>query len=125
MPHSHSLPLSVRFGRSTPLVLAIALVLGLFAGWIDLRNDEVQATVLILAASAGTLGLLAHHRAFAVGLIVGLGVPIAHLYARVTHFPLPYPVHAYAESFIALIPAVLAAVIGAGLRRIVMPGHTH
>ena len=110
--------------RATTLrfVLAIALLLGLCAGWVDVHNDEVQATVLVLVVSAGTLGFLAPRHAFAAGFLVGLGVPLAHLYARLTAFQLPYPVHHYAESFIALVPAVLAAVIAAGVRRVLTPG---
>jgi hypothetical protein len=103
-------------------VLAVALVLGLCAGWVDLHNDEVQATVLVIVVSAGALGFLAPRSAVLAGLVVGLGVPIAHLYARLTEFALPYPVHNYAESFIALVPAVLTAVIGAGVRKVITPG---
>ena len=104
------------------LVLTIAVLLGCLAGWIDLHNDEVQAAVLVIVVSAGALGLWAPRLAFVAGLIVGLGVPLAHLYARMTGYQLPYPMGHYAESFIALIPGVLAAGIGAALRRVLTPG---
>ena len=116
------LPLSARFGRSATAVLIVAFVLGLLAGWIDLHANEVQATVFVLLVSAGGLGLLAPRWALPAGLIVGLGVPIAHLYGRLAHVQLPYPMGHYAESFIALIPAMLAAIIGAGVRKALTPG---
>ena len=103
-------------------ILAIAFALGLCAGWVDVHNDEVQATVLVLLVSAGTLGFLAPRLAVVAGLVVGLGVPIAHLYVRLTAYQLPYPMHNYAESFIALVPAVLAAVVAAGVRKVLTPG---
>ena len=108
--------------RSLVSVLGIAFVLGLCAGWVDVHNDEVQATVLVLLVSAGTLGFLAPRFAFLSGLVVGLGVPLAHLYARLTAFQLPYPVHHYAESFIALVPAMLAAVVAASVRKVLTHG---
>ena len=111
----------MRLGQTASL-LAIALALGLCAGWVDLHNDEVQATVLVLVVAAGTLGFLAPRAAVIAGLIVGLGVPLAHLYARLTGFQPPYPMHHYAESFIALVPAVLAAIVAGGVRKVLTPG---
>jgi hypothetical protein len=103
-------------------VLPIALVLGVCAGWIDLHSEEVQPTVLVLVVAAGSLGFFAPRLAALSGLLVGIGVPLAHLYARIVGYALPYPMHAYVESFIALIPAVLAAGIGAAIRRVLPPG---
>ncbi len=104
------------------VVLAAALLLGIVAGWVDLHNDEVQAGVLVIVVAAGLLGMWAPRLALLTGVIVGLGVPIAHLYARLTGYQLPYQMGHYAESFIALIPGVLAAGIGAAVRRVLTPG---
>src|SRR5689334_6252199 len=112
----------MRYRIPAAVVLGLALVLGLFAGWVDLHNDEVQAAVLVIVVSAGLLGMWAPRLALITGVIVGLGVPIAHLCARVVGYQLPYPMGHYAESFIALIPGVLAAGIGAGVRRVLTPG---
>ena len=99
------------------LVLLAALLFGLVAGWVDVHNDEVQAAVLVIVCGAGALGLTAPRLALVSGALVGLGVPIVHAVVRLQHYALPLAMDGYWESFIALLPGLIAASIGALVRR--------
>jgi len=98
------------------LVLAAALPLGLIIGVIDARSEEVQGPVLLLVIAGALLAALAPRRALAIGVLVGLGVPLAHAYVRLAHVALPYPMNGYWGSFLALIPAMLAAMAASWIR---------
>ena len=105
MPHRYSVPVA----------FFLALAAGSFAGYVDLHNDEVQAAVLVIVVSGFLLGAAAPRRSGAIGTIIGLGIPVAHLYARATHMVLPYET-SWPWTFLALIPALIAAASGAAAR---------
>ena len=105
MPHRHAAPVA--------LILAVAA--GALAGYVDLHNDEVQATVLVIVVGAFLLGAAAPRRSGAIGAIIGLCIPAAHLYARVAHMVLSYET-SWPWTFLALIPALVAAASGAAAR---------
>jgi hypothetical protein len=106
---------------SAPVALILALAAGTFAGYVDLHNDEVQAAVLVIVVSAFLLGLAAPRQAPAIGAIIGLCVPAAHLYARTTGMALSYET-SFPWTFLALIPALVAAGSGAAARRLLRGG---
>lgn len=99
------------------LILILALLFGLLAGYVDIHNAEVQAAALIIVCAAGMLGIAAPRLALFSGVLVGLGVPIVHAIARAAEYPLPFAMNNYWQSFIAVVPALIAAAIGALLRR--------
>jgi hypothetical protein len=103
--------------RLEQLALAAALPVGILIGVIDTRAEEVQPAVLLFLLAGAGLGALAPRVAIPVGVLLGLGVPIMHAWARVNHLPLPYAMGSYAGSFLALIPPTIGAVGGALVRR--------
>ena len=106
--------------RIEQLALASALPIGILIGLIDTRAKEVQPAVLLFLVAGAGLGALAPRVAVPVGIVLGLGVPIMHAYMRLNHLPLPYAIDSYASAFIALIPATLGTLAGAGVRRLAM-----
>ena len=104
--------MSHRRSARVVLTFALALAAGVLAGYVDLHNDEVQATLLIIVASAFLLGAARPRQSGAIGAIIGLCIPAAHLYARATHMVVPYQT-SWLWTFLALIPAVVAAASGA------------
>ena len=101
--------------HSSPAALFLAVAAGAAAGYVDLHNDEVQATVLVIVVSAFLLGAAKPRRSGVIGAIIGLGIPAAHLYARATQMVLPYET-SWVWTFLALIPALVAAASGAAAR---------
>jgi len=104
--------------RTTLLLLFLALLAAAGTGWVDTHAEEVQPAVLLLLVSTAVLSFLDPRRALLWWLVLGLSVPAAHLWVRVTGRTLPYEMHAYAGSFLALVPAALGAAIGLGSRRL-------
>jgi hypothetical protein len=102
--------------RAEQLALAAALAIGILIGVIDTHAEEVQPAVALFLVAGIGLGALAPRVAFPIGVVLGLGVPIMHAWARVNHLPLPYAMNSYWGSFLALIPATLGALAGAWVR---------
>ena len=93
-----------------PVLVALSLAAPI--GYLDLRASEVQGIVLLILLGAGGFGLLWPRRAWLWALLFGLSVPVWHLFGRSAYAVQP---NAFA-TLMALIPAVLAASVGAGLR---------
>lgn len=92
----------------------LALAGGSLAWWIDSRNDEPQAAVLVILVLTFFLGVLAPRKAWLWGLITGLCLPAGYLFAKIfgnSSVRLPHP-DWYAAS-LALIPAFIGAYSGA------------
>jgi len=114
--------------RATPMVLssdalvtAAALVLGSFAGWLDLTNTEVQVPALAVLVFAFTLGLVRPSRAWLSALLIGICIPAAQAIGLIFAFRAPYGIDASTLrwSFLALVPAAIGALLGAVVRRLV------
>ncbi|HEY2066271.1 MAG TPA: hypothetical protein VGG84_09970 [Gemmatimonadaceae bacterium] len=104
--------------RLEALALGGALPAGLAIGLADTRSEEVQGPALLLFIAAALLASRAPRLAIPIGLLTGLGVPLVHGYVRLAHVPLPFPMNSYWGSFVALIPATIGALAGAGLSRL-------
>ena len=100
-----------------------AIAFGVLAGYVDLHNDEVQPAMACLLMGGVLAGALAPRWTWglALGVIAGAGVPIAHTYARLSGFQLPYTVSPPQAPWLAIAPAVIAAAIGIAIRRGVLP----
>lgn len=93
---------------------ALALAGGIFAWWVDSRNDEPQAAVLVILVVTFTLGFLLPRRAWLWALIVGICLPGGYLLARTLGYLPSAPLEPgwYAAS-LALIPGFIGAYLGA------------
>ena len=97
-----------------------ALIGALMAGLTDFRNDEPQATVIVIAVFAGLLGFIRPRMAWRWALIVGLGVPIVYLLAIALGYQArSAPEPGWYASLIALIPAFVSAYGGVLLRKVI------
>ncbi len=104
-------------GRSLFPLWPVALLLGIFAGWVYLRiGDAVLAAFLALAFSMA-LGAARPHRAWAWALMISLCIPAAEAFAILTL------AHQTSDklpgSFIALVPAFVGAYGGFFMRKAV------
>lgn len=97
------------------LVLA-TIACATFAGWVDLHNADVQASIVVVAGAAFAVTALFGRGGWLGGFLVGFGVPLAHLYATLTGMALPYPFPHPMSSFVALIPAFGGMLTGLALR---------
>jgi hypothetical protein len=96
---------------------ALTLIIASIAGWWQLHSAPVQGPMLVLLAAACFLAVLEPRRAWRWAVLVGFSVPIAHAIARLTGAPLPDDVARFTWPFIAVIPAVVGAALGVGMRR--------
>jgi hypothetical protein len=104
------------------LCFVLAFSGGIFAGWVDFNNDEVQATVLVILMMTFLLGLIEPRRAWLWAMILALCVPGVYLVARALGYqPVSPPSPGWYGSLIALIPAFIGAYAGA-LARFVLKG---
>ncbi len=87
---------------------------GAFAWWVDSRNDEPQAAVLVILLVTFILGFLLPRRAWLWATIMGSSITVGYLIARtVGHFPVNPVEPGWYAAFIALIPAFIGAYAGA------------
>lgn len=82
-------------------------------GYGDFHASEVQGTVLILLLFSFSLALTQSRGAWFRGLMIGIGVPGAHLVGLFLGSPAPYPVQPnVVATFLALIPAMIGTCTG-------------
>jgi hypothetical protein len=96
------------------LCIILAFAGGIFAGWVDFNNDEVQAAVLVILVMTFFLGMILPRRAWLWALIVALCLPGVYLIAvGLGYQPVSPPSPGWYASLIALIPAFIGAYAGA------------
>jgi NO-binding membrane sensor protein with MHYT domain len=97
---------------------ALALILGLAIGWIDLRTTEVIVTIVPLLGAGLLLGLLQPASAWRWAVLEVLGLPIMEEVATLTGMPTAEPVQFDIRIVIvAFVFALSGAYVGAFLRR--------
>jgi hypothetical protein len=97
----------------------LALVGGLFAGWVDFNNDEPQAAVIVILLCTALLGFARPRKSWIWALIVALCLPLVYLLARAAGLrPVGWPEPGIYASLLALIPAFIGA-YGVALLRMV------
>ena len=102
------------------LCLCIAFAGGIFAGWVDFNNDEVQAAVLVILAVTFLTGMIIPRKAWLLAVIVALYLPGVYLIAtQLLYKPVSPPNPVWYASLLALVPAFIGAYSGA-LSRIMM-----
>jgi NO-binding membrane sensor protein with MHYT domain len=108
--------------RRDPLWLyALAAGIGLTIGVIDVSpafaTDDNAPAVLMVAVPAFLFGLAHPRHAWRWALLVGLGVPLCHLVGLAVGYHAPYPVQPnVGATFLALVPAFVAAYLGVAVR---------
>jgi hypothetical protein len=106
------------------LCLCIALAGGVFAGWVDFNNDEVQAAVLVILAVTFLTGLITPRKAWLWAVIVALCLPGVYLIAtQLGYQPVSPPNPVWYASLLALIPAFIGAYSGALSRVLINNAH--
>ncbi len=109
-------------GRAAGLPYLLAGALGLFAGWVDFHSQEVQPCVLCLLVGGVAMGLAYPKRAWRWGVVLGVSIPVAWITGlALGGTPAFMPRPNLAATLLALIPALMAVYIGAGLRVLFPP----
>jgi hypothetical protein len=97
------------------LYYVVAVLFGVFAGWIDLKVGELLFTALLVVAPCMLLGALRPKGPWRWVLLVAGCVPVAELLGYVVMTQKPYRAQIY-ESFLAFLPGFAGAYGGALLR---------
>ena len=96
---------------SEVMAYVIAVVLGLAAGYVNLEVNDPTLAALLVAMIAMGLGLWKRRRPWRWGLLVGLCVPLAQLFAYAKGYP-PIRGEVSRACFIGLVSAMVAAFLG-------------
>lgn len=99
--------MSTRLTPPTPIFLALALLVGVVVGWLDVTQTKVEMIVVGIAASAFLLSYAHPHRAWLWATIIGGSVFTAHILAGWMQWP--YTPEPLLTTLTALIPAFLGA----------------
>jgi hypothetical protein len=100
-------------------VAALATVLGLGIGWLDLHTTEVVVTILPLLLAGLLLGLLQPTGAWRWALLLAVGLPAMAVVARVLGVSTTEPIRL--DPRIVLVAAAFALVgcyLGVAIRRL-------
>jgi hypothetical protein len=102
---------------------AVAVALSALGGFVDLRSRPVQPAAACLLLSAAVLSAARPRRFWFAALVVGAGVPVASLLARAFGWPVAYhnPNASGFDYFVPFLPALIGALLGAGVRLMVGP----
>ena len=111
-PMSHCM--SVRDRVHSAFVMAIAAVVGIRAGWLDVYGEGFGIALLTVSVACFFIGAIRPRDALKAALVVGLCVPLVHVAARIVGVDTPV-----LAPFFALIPAFVGALAGTGVRQTV------
>lgn len=95
-------------GRRDLLLYILAAVLGLCAGWVDVKVSDLLFTALLVLAATMALGVARPLRPWRWTLLVAAGVPVAHALAYFLLHQRPYRSQMYG-SVLEILPAVVGA----------------
>ena len=99
------------------LPLTLAVVLGLLIGYLDWHASEVQPIVLLVLIAVGAVSFFWPRWSWLAAIVVAVCIPIAHLIGRAMGYTESYPIEPNVwAALLALIPAFIAAGLGAGAR---------
>ncbi len=102
------------------LVVAVGVVLAVDRSASDVSN---QAALLGLFVAAGGTGFAVPRRAWLSGLVLGAAIPLAHIVYLTAGPALPYRqepagMGGAATLLVLIVPATIAAYLGAGVARL-------
>jgi hypothetical protein len=98
----------------------LAIAGGVCAGIANLYNDETPKPLLLILGFSFALGFIQPRIFWLSGSLIGLMMPAIHFLAFVGGWHINYPTDSMTPlwAFLALIPALLFSLIGAGIRMI-------
>ena len=101
--------------------LLVAFLLAI--GFLNTHTDELLVVVPVVAVAATVLGLAQPRAAWRWGLLVGLAVPGSQVVAHLLGLPVPYPNEwrDLAAPFVVIVPALIGAYVGSGIRTLADP----
>jgi hypothetical protein len=90
-------------------------------------DDAGQVTLGAILLASGILGAVAGRRAWVVGIVIGSVVAVTHLVSLALQIPepgvqLPPGWASTTSLFVLVIPSLVAAYVGAGIRGVLAPG---
>ena len=97
------------------LVYVLAFIISAAIGYLDThtKTDDNLPMVLIIVTVTFLFGVIQPKYAWHWALIIGLGIPAAHLIGRAFGYSPPFPVEPNVLiTLIALIPAFIGAYLG-------------
>jgi ABC-type multidrug transport system permease subunit len=96
----------------------LAIAAGSFAGWIDVKLDDLLVTALLVLASCMLLGVLRPRRAWRWVAVVGIFVPVADLFAYILLTQKPTRAQVY-ESLLVFLPGIAGSYGGSMMRGVI------
>ncbi len=120
MPVSNERPTLTSFKIVLRLALgAVTVGFAAAAGWMDLHGMDWQTTLLFVAGISFMLAAVVPGWGALGGLLVGLGIPLAHLYAHLAGLnpamPLPHATRGYVPVLAALTGLITGLAARTGL----------
>ncbi|HVO62839.1 MAG TPA: hypothetical protein VMT53_18030 [Terriglobales bacterium] len=100
------------------LYYVLALLCGVFAGWVDVKVGDLLFTALLVLAPCILLGALRPQRPWRWTVAVGVFVPIADLLAYLIMTQKLDRAQIY-ESFLAFLPGLVGAYGGSLMRGVI------
>jgi len=97
-------------------IYAVGILLGLGAGWLDVKVGDLLFTALFVLGSTMLLGALRPEKPWRWVLTVAVWVPIAQLLAFLFLTQKPYRAQIY-ESFLGFLTGIVGAYGGAAGRK--------
>lgn len=104
----------------TLAVLPVALLLAALAAWVDQNEADVQLPALLVFGCAFVCSWLQPRAAWLWCLVAGASIPAGSSVAAWVGHRAPFASEPYSW-LIAFVPALLGAVAGIGLRRVLRP----
>ncbi len=112
----HSVGARVPLKSSDGGVYFFGVLLGLCAGWLDVKIGDLLLTALFVLASTMLLGALRPERPWRWTFLVAIFVPLVQLAAYLLSTQKPYRAQIY-ESFLGFLTGIAGAYGGAAGRR--------
>ena len=98
--------------RGDSFYYLLAAGAGVLAGWVDIKLTDLLFTALLVMVPAMVLGFLRPSKPWRWAVLVGIFVPFVELLAYLFLKTQPYRAQVF-QSFLALLPALVAAYGGA------------
>lgn len=96
---------------------AAAVVAAIASGLIEMIQIELLVTVIFILATGVAIGVVWWQQSWKYGLIIGLGVPIAYIFAPVFGYhPTTHAQPNALVAFAALLPGITGTATGSMLR---------
>ena len=105
-------------GRSDLLSYILAVALGIFAGWLEIRVRDLLFTALLVLAPCILLGVIRPRKPWRWAVLIGIFVPVADLMAFLVMTQKPSRAQIY-ESLLVFLPALVGSYGGAFMRGVV------